>query len=327
MAELTEHGQAALAAICERHGVTEQTVRALMEAIVRGGGTQAQFDIGELGGMGQWSRGGMTMVGDMFNSGLQARVSALCDDIAQAGGSAALFKPARAAQAMASGQYQSQGQSHGQSQGQSMGLGGGMAMGRGQEMVMGFGWWPEDLGHPSAQGRQNDLAYAVFPQKQRLAVMLAGRITLYDTGRHEIGGVSQDNGGWRFTSQFGEVDLSKLEVVAGDGPELRAPEHPERDRDPVTKPAEDDRLVVPPEDGDPGVTPHGAGTRIAPGEPDPSPVNTPVGTPAEVPQVEGPARTAHEILATLERLGKLRELGILTEDEFRDKKGELLARL
>jgi hypothetical protein len=41
----------------------------------------AQFSHPELGGMGQWSMGGMIMVGDMFNNGLKARVDALCNDL------------------------------------------------------------------------------------------------------------------------------------------------------------------------------------------------------------------------------------------------------
>jgi hypothetical protein len=38
-----------------------------------------------LGGMGQWTAGGMTMIGDMFNAGLKARVVALCDELAPPG--------------------------------------------------------------------------------------------------------------------------------------------------------------------------------------------------------------------------------------------------
>ena len=55
---------------------------ALLTALVAGGGSQAQFNIPELGGMGQWSRGGMVMVGDMFNNALKARVDALCTELA-----------------------------------------------------------------------------------------------------------------------------------------------------------------------------------------------------------------------------------------------------
>ena len=51
-------------------------------AVRRGGGGQAQFSHPDLGGMGQWSRGGMTQVGDMFNNSLKAQVAAACQDLA-----------------------------------------------------------------------------------------------------------------------------------------------------------------------------------------------------------------------------------------------------
>ena len=45
-------------------------------------GSQAQFNHPDLGGMGQWSGGGMIMIGDMFNQGLKHRVDALCNELA-----------------------------------------------------------------------------------------------------------------------------------------------------------------------------------------------------------------------------------------------------
>ena len=42
----------------------------------------AQFNHPDLGGMGQWSQGGMTQVGDMFNQTLKERVGALCSTLA-----------------------------------------------------------------------------------------------------------------------------------------------------------------------------------------------------------------------------------------------------
>ena len=42
-----------------------------------------EFDHRELGGAGQWMPGGMTMVGDMFNHGLKAKVDGLCSDLSQ----------------------------------------------------------------------------------------------------------------------------------------------------------------------------------------------------------------------------------------------------
>lgn len=82
MRELSEEGRRIVADVAHRHGVSEDAVRALLLAVAAGGGTQAQFSIPELGGMGQWSRGGMVMVGDMFNDALKARVNALCLELA-----------------------------------------------------------------------------------------------------------------------------------------------------------------------------------------------------------------------------------------------------
>ena len=45
------------------------------------------------GGGGQWMRGGMTMVGDMFNGGLQATVSGLCSELSSLLASQQVFAP------------------------------------------------------------------------------------------------------------------------------------------------------------------------------------------------------------------------------------------
>jgi hypothetical protein len=70
-------------ALAAQTGFSEAALRVLYEALRRGRGTQAQFDHPEFGGMGQWMRGGMTMVGDMFNSPLAARVAAACALLAE----------------------------------------------------------------------------------------------------------------------------------------------------------------------------------------------------------------------------------------------------
>ena len=82
MPELTVEGRRKVAAVAARHGVGAAAAEALLAALVAGGGSQAQFDIPELGGMGQWSQGGMVMIGDMFNNALKARVDALCGELA-----------------------------------------------------------------------------------------------------------------------------------------------------------------------------------------------------------------------------------------------------
>lgn len=74
-------------------------------------------------------------------------------------------------------------------------------------------WWPQELGEPSSSGAQNGMRYAFFPAKRRLLVERNGSKTVYDSGDHQISGVSQQSGGSSslvFTSQAGPVALDTL---------------------------------------------------------------------------------------------------------------------
>ena len=82
--------------IATRTGLSEPAVRASYEALVCGRGMQAQFDHPDLGGMGQWMRGGMVMVGDMFNSVLAAKVSQACELLAEAAANDSMESPSPA---------------------------------------------------------------------------------------------------------------------------------------------------------------------------------------------------------------------------------------
>ena len=182
MRELTEAGERQVAAIAAQHGVGREVV--LLHALAAGGGAMAQFSHPELGGMGQWSQGGMVMVGDMFNHGLKARVDALCRALASAlRGTEPVFVEAAPG-------------------------------------VVSSGWWPAELGSPAASGTQNDLGYALFPATRRLAVRQEGRVRTFDTGEHRIGGVSQRQGSGQvlaFGSDQGEIRLESLREVGGRG--------------------------------------------------------------------------------------------------------------
>src|SRR6476469_4796359 len=96
---LTPAGEAAVAELAQRYRVSDGAVRALLDAVIRGGGAMAQFSHPDLGGSGQWMRGGMTMVGDMFNSGLQSTVSGICSELSAqlSGGATLVSRPERAA--------------------------------------------------------------------------------------------------------------------------------------------------------------------------------------------------------------------------------------
>jgi hypothetical protein len=180
-ATVTPEAANAVSDIAQRHGLSREAVLAMLFALHTGGGSMAQFDIPELGGSGQWMRGGMTMVGNMFDNALKARVDALCNELAQLLATTTVF-PASAANARA-----------------------GFTSGN---------WWPADLGVPSSAGGQNDARYAVFPSTRRLAIQINGATRVFDTGEHQIGGVQQQQvGGYgtvSFTSQLGTFDVSSL---------------------------------------------------------------------------------------------------------------------
>ena len=105
MRKLTPEGEAAVADIANRHGASIDAVKTLLEAVANGGGTMAQFNHPELGGGGQWLRGGMTMVGDMFNHSLKAKVDGICAELSDRLASGGFAPPP--------GSFQSQSQSGG----------------------------------------------------------------------------------------------------------------------------------------------------------------------------------------------------------------------
>jgi putative oligomerization/nucleic acid binding protein len=181
-ATVTPEAASAIAEIAQRHGLSQEAVLAMLFSLRAGGGTMAQFSIPELGGSGQWMRGGMTMVGNMFDNALKARVDALCNELVQLLATTAVFPPST---------------SHTE-----MGL------------LPSNNWWPADLGVPSAAGGQNDVRYAFFPGTRRLAIQIGGVTRIFDTGEHHIGGVQQQQGGGygsvSFTSQLGTFGVASL---------------------------------------------------------------------------------------------------------------------
>ncbi len=205
MPQLSPEGRRAVADISQHTGFSEEAVTAMLFAVVAGQGGMAQFSHPEFGGSGQWMPGGAIMLGDMFNNALKARVDALCVEIAA--------RVRRDPGLAFAGSFQSQSQ------------GGGPAFVGTSSLVepdpSGGNWWPADLGAPSSVGAQNSVRYAYFPGVRRLAVDIEGKVTVYDTGDHVIGGFSQQQSGagtFAFTSQHGTVDLARLAVVGGVAP-------------------------------------------------------------------------------------------------------------
>jgi hypothetical protein len=76
--------------------------------------------------------------------------------------------------------------------------------------------WPDGLGEPSTTGSQNGKRYAFFSERQRLLVEQDGKLTTYDSGDHQMSGVTQHedtDGSLAFTSQNGSMKLDELKQV------------------------------------------------------------------------------------------------------------------
>ena len=198
MLDLTPDGLRMVSDIAQRHGVSVDAAIAVLGALAQGQGAQAQFNHPDLGGMGQWSQGGMIMVGDMFNQGLRYRVDALCNELAGLLRNQPLVNAGAAS-------FQSQSQNGGDVSLFVSGSSGGAS------------GWPSELGAPASVGAQNDLRYAYFPEPRRLAIQQGGRLRVYDSGEHRISGFSQQQSGDQsltFTSQFGVVRVADLPLVS-----------------------------------------------------------------------------------------------------------------
>lgn len=302
MQQLTPQGRQAIDDIARRHGFSAEAVTAMLWAVVQGQGGMAQFGHPEFGGPGQWMRGGMTMVSDMFNHALKARVDGLCNELAS-------LVASQPGLLHGGGSFQSQSQGSGGMPGQQQSAWSGGAQPPAEGMPPaaslfvpaaggGGDWWGPGLGRPNSSGAQNGVRYAYFAQARRLAIELHGRVTVYDTLDHHIGGVSQQqsgSGSLSFTSQHGLVDVESLPVVSVDG------------RSPAAAPA-------------PVRPPAAAST--------PAPVPIAPST-APVPQAGagGGLPQGLDVFAAIERLAELHARGVLTAEEFSAKKAELLSRL
>lgn len=158
-------------------------------------------------------------------------------------------------------------------------------------------WWPGELGHPSSSGGQNNTRYAYFPGPRRLAVDHGGQVTVYDTLDHNIGGVQQQQGGpagsQSFTSQFGTFTVDSLPIVCPQPFASPPPPPPTFSSQP---------------------------SYVAPSPP-------PFAQTSPTSDSGGGPEPSSDIFVAIERLSQLHQRGILSDEEFRTKKTELLARL
>jgi hypothetical protein len=299
MPQLTPAGQTAIQDVAQRHGFSFDAVQSMLQSVINGNGSMAQFSHPEFGGSGQWMQGGMTMIGDMFNNYLKGRVDNLCAELARLVGS----QP----DLIRSGSFQSQTQNGNtavNSWGASASSGG---TANPNSLFVSApaqpDWWGPELKFPNSSGGQNGMRYAWFSQARRLAIESNGNVTIYDTLDHQIGGVSQQSGSQTpaFSSQYGYVDLSCLPVVSVNGVAPIAPTSPA----PAFTPASNSSAYN-----------NGGYNNAAPAYHSAPSNSASSGSGGE-----------SDIFASLEKLAALQSRGILTEQEYAAKKAELLSRL
>lgn len=138
--------------LSKQTGISTEAIQVIAHALVHGNGKLAQFNHPELGGSGQWMSG-MIMIGDMFNQPLKAKVSLICEHLAEFYGSD--------------------------------------DFGLGSHMPLNKYWWKVDFGNPTSTGGQNAMRYAYFQPRNRLIILQGTQQTVYDTKTHIITGVSQ----------------------------------------------------------------------------------------------------------------------------------------
>ena len=293
MPQLTPAGQQAIQDVAQRHGFSFDAVLSMLQSVINGNGSMAQFSHPEFGGSGQWMQGGMTMIGDMFNNYLKGRVDSLCAELARL--------VASQPDLIRTGSFQSQSQNGNTS----VNSWGGTSSGGSNNPNSLFApappdWWGPDLKFPNSSGGQNGMRYAWFSQAHRLAMESNGGVTIYDTLDHQIGGVSQQSGSPTpsFSSQYGYVDLSRLPVVSVNGMAPMAPVQ-----------------VQPAQSFAPVNNNNGYNS---------APTYSSNASSSSAPASSG---GDGDIFASLEKLAALQSRGILSEQEYSAKKAELLSRL
>ncbi|CAA9892732.1 conserved hypothetical protein [Candidatus Methylobacter favarea] len=231
MRQLTPEGQQIINQLAQKYNFSPDAVFSLLQSVINGNGSMAQFNHPEFGGSGQWMRGGMIMLGDMFNNNLKNSVGGLCQELSNL--------IANQPDLIQTGNFQSQNQgsqqqgnySGNQQQQNGSGANGPVSLFVPPPAGSSGNWWPAGLQFPTSTGAQNNVRYAYFANIQRLAIEANGHVTLYDTLDHQIGGFSQQQSGGSsitFTSQYGVVDVNNLPVISIDNVPVQSSSQPDQ---------------------------------------------------------------------------------------------------
>lgn len=294
MSQLNSQWQQKLTELTQKYQLSEHAVMVLLQALIKGNGRMAQFNHPELGGVGQWLPGGMTMISDMSNSSLKMVIDNLCVELANLIKDD-YFNPIKwgePSSPQGSGQQQQQSQ---------VNIDNSEAV-KAQPFNY-VPWWPIELGSPTISGSQNGLLYAYFAHKQRLVLEKQGEIAVYNTLHHQISGVSQQQNSsgqlLTFTSPDGTFAVADLPLISAFTRQVheQSVKKSNQHTDIIAK-AEKIKEMLP-----------RAAPRI-------EPLTKPVD------ESQQP-----DIFSTIKKLAELKDQGIISESEFEAKKTELLSRL
>jgi hypothetical protein len=226
MKQLTPEGQQIINNIAQRYNFSPDAVFSMLQSVINGNGSMAQFNHPEFGGSGQWMKGGMIMLGDMFNNSLKNSVAGLCQELANLIANQPGLIQSGSFQSQHQGTQQQSNFGGNQQQQNSSGPIGPVSLFVPPPAGSSGNWWPAGLQFPTSTGSQNNIRYAYFATIRRLAIEANGHVTLYDTLDHQIGGFSQQQsvgGSITLTSQYGLVDVKTLPIISIDNVPVQTP--------------------------------------------------------------------------------------------------------
>ncbi len=227
MRQLTPEGQQIINNIAQRYNFSPDAVFSMLQSVINGNGSMAQFNHREFGGSGQWMKGGMIMLGDMFNNSLKYSVGGLCQELSNLVANQPNLIQTGSFQSQNQGTQQQENYSNpGSQQQNNFGPSGAVSLFVPPPAGSSGNWWPAGLQFPNSTGAQNNIRYAYFATIRRLAIEANGHVTLYDTLDHQIGGFSQQQsvgGSITFTSQYGLVDVKTLPIISVDNEPVPIP--------------------------------------------------------------------------------------------------------
>ena len=82
MRQLSPTGRQTINYLAQQHGFSPAAVSSMLESLISAT-EYGRVQSPRIGGSGQWMKGGMTMVSDMFNDHLKDQINQLCSDLSR----------------------------------------------------------------------------------------------------------------------------------------------------------------------------------------------------------------------------------------------------